>query len=140
MKSKIVISDDVISLLWTCEENENINDFSSAHFKIILNENKKCVGTISYELGMSTLNNVTYRIYQNYRKNGYATRALSLLKEIVKKCNFRGNKNLYLTPTNVFSEKVILNNDGELTQVFAMNDDYSAESDVCKVYEIKIGN
>ena len=139
MKYKTIISDDVISLLWYCYENDNINDFRSANLRIVLNEGKKSIGTISYNLGDSKINNVTYRIFDDYQNKGYATRALSLLKDLIKNNSFKGDKNLYLTPTNSFSERVILKNDGELIHIFSPTGEiYYTDDDIVKIYKITI--
>ena len=60
--------------------------------------------------------NVSYQIDDQFRNNGYATKALKLLVKLLKQNNFKGDKDLYFWVSyyNEPSKKVILNNGGEV--------------------------
>ena len=106
-----MISDEVISLFSVYGEDE------TRWFDIVLNETKEIVGDICIHNSedFSYEGNVGYTIKREFRNNHYATRALKLLKELVKsKSGVR--KTLYVAtlPNNIKSQKVALNNGGVL--------------------------
>lgn len=119
-----IISDGVISLSVSNEENAKcINERKSQTFEIVLNETRENVGNICFDYKQNvecedSFGNVIYEITDQFQNKGYATRALSLLKQVVKNNNFKGNKDLYfwIWSTNEASKKVVLNNGGELLQ------------------------
>lgn len=109
-----VISDDVISLC-SITKIKNINDRKFCNFNIILNATYEVIGDISFnynESGPSELGNVMYNIKENYRNNRYCTRALTLLKKLLKNNTFDGDKNLYIAAINEYSVRVAKANGG----------------------------
>lgn len=109
-----VISDDVISLC-SITKIKNINDRKFCNFNIMLNSTYEVIGDISFnynESGPSELGNVMYNIKENYRNNHYCTRALALLKKLLKDNNFDGDKNLYIAAINEYSARVAISNGG----------------------------
>lgn len=109
-----VISDDVISLC-SITKIKNINDRRFCNFNIMLNSTYEVIGDISFnynESGPSELGNVMYNIKENYRNNHYCTRALALLKKLLKDNNFDGDKNLYIAAINEYSASVAISNGG----------------------------
>jgi len=109
-----VISDDVISLCSTRKE-ENINSEKFCYFNIILNSTYEVIGDIDFNYqvsGPSSLGNVMYNIKENYRNNHYCTRALALLKKLLKNNTFDGDKNLYIAAINEYSIRVAKANGG----------------------------
>ncbi len=115
-----VISDEKISLSWICtDKNDNINKQEFVLFDIVLNDTKEVIGNITFDYdhtGFSYYGNVSYEIKYEFRNNHYATRALSLLKQVLKNNEFSGDKDLYIStvPENIKSQKVIQNNNGNL--------------------------
>lgn len=115
-----VINDDILFL--SCPDRyktENIKKLEYVNFDIILNETKEKVGCISVKYpseGFSYAGNVGYFINEKYRNNHYATKALSLLTKLLKSNEFEGDKDLYISTKldNIKSQKVIINNGGEL--------------------------
>ncbi len=111
-----VISDDVISLCSTQKE-DNINDKMACSFNMVLNSTFEVVGDICfnyYEEGPSQLGNVIYNVKEDYRHNHYCTRALALLKKLLKSNNYNGDKNLYIATINEYSIAVAKANGGTL--------------------------
>ena len=109
-----VISDDVISLC-SITKIKNINDRKFCNFNIMLNATYEVIGDINfnyYESGPSSLGNVIYNIKENYRNNRYCTKALALLKKLLKDNNFDGDKNLYISAINEYSVRVAKANGG----------------------------
>ncbi len=109
-----IISDDVISLC-SITKIKNINDRKFCNFNIMLNSTYEVIGDISFnynESGPSSLGNVMYNIKENYRNNQYCTRALALLKKLLKDNNFDGDKNLYIAAINEYSASVAISNGG----------------------------
>lgn len=144
-----VIKDEIMTLSWPCRFSEtNINKKKNEFFDIILNETKEAVGTISFNYqtasGFTYGGNVSYYIKPEFRGNHYATRALGLLKKLLVKNMFEGDKDLYIatTPENYKSQKVILNNEGELFYKgdVPKNDSINCIDGIKKVnvYKIKI--
>lgn len=143
-----IITDGLISL--SCRSKEamnNINDSMCQFFDIILEDTKENIGYILfhyYERKFNYEGNVTYLIYEKFRNNHYATKALNLLKKILKNNKFDGNKDLYIaTKTdNNYSSKVALNNGAQLIYEgkSPIDDkyDFIEESQNVKVYKIKI--
>lgn len=123
-----VISDDVISLCSTQKE-DNINDKMACSFNIVLNSTFEVVGDICfnyYEEGPSQLGNVIYNVKEDYRHNHYCTRALSLLKKLLKSNNYNGDKSLYLATINEYSIAVAKANGGTLYEG-TFKDDYECD-------------
>lgn len=111
-----VISDDKISLC-TIKKEDNINNKKRENFLIVLNDTFEVVGDISYNYlneGPSELGNVIYNVKKEYRHNGYCTKALNLLKELLKNNTYNGDKSLYLATINEYSIKVAKKNGGVL--------------------------
>jgi len=116
-----VIKDDIITLSWPCRFDEtDINKRKYENLDIILNDTKQVVGQISFDYqtaeGFTYEGNVSYHIKDEFRGNHYATRALGLLKQLLKQNLFDGDKDLYVStkPDNYKSQKVAINNNGEL--------------------------
>lgn len=113
-KDNPVISDEVISLC-SPTKIKNINNEKFCNFNIMLNSTYEVIGDISfnyYENGPSSLGNVIYNIKESYRKKHYCTRALSLLKKLLKDNTFDGDKSLYIAAINEYSIKVAQANGG----------------------------
>lgn len=115
LKYYIIACDEVISL------TSYIDDIKceSAHtFNIILNETKDKIGLIKFDYNedIEKYGNVFCEIYSKYRNIGYGTRALKLLKEIIKNNEYNDNKDLYFYVAywNKPSKKIILKNGGEI--------------------------
>lgn len=119
-----VISDGVISLSLDNKESVNsINNELCKMFNIVLTETKEDIGFIMYDYNCNLdenyeMGNVFYEIWDIYQNNGYATKALGLLKKLLLNNKFQGNKDLYFSVehNNEFSKKVILNNGGEIIE------------------------
>lgn len=115
-----IISDDLITLSSARYSSINtINGVKNCTLDIILNDTNEKVGTITFNLEKGNFTydgNVRYQIKEKFQNNGYATRALKLLKEIVKTNEYVGDKDLFIstTPDNIFSQKVAENNNGDL--------------------------
>lgn len=118
-----VISDNDITLSWKYRnigEIENINETKMEFLDIIMNDTKEIIGDIYFDYicgsGFTYSGNVGYFIKEEYRHNHYATKALNLLKELLKNNTYSGDKDLYIAtlPDNEFSQKVAINNGGEL--------------------------
>lgn len=116
-----VISDEILTISWPCRVGkEDINTSQHEFFDIILNETLEKVGVISFDYmcksGFSYGGNVSYEIKEQFRNNHYATRALGLLKIFLQRNQYAGDKDLHVATIsqNISSQKVVLNNDGEL--------------------------
>ena len=116
-----VISDEEITLSWPCRFGEtDINDKKYEFFEILLNDTNEVIGTISYDYqtssGFSYGGNISYNVKEQFRGNHYATKALSLLKKLLKDNKFDGDKDLYIAtlPDNYQSQKVAISNNAEL--------------------------
>lgn len=90
-----------------------------ATLDIILNETSEKVGEITFNY-MSSPNitytgNVSYKIKDEFQNKGYATEALNLLKQLLKKHQHQ-EKDLYISVDieNTKSQKVAINNEGKL--------------------------
>lgn len=86
---------------------------------IVLKTTKEDVGYIEFSLSEDNfqyIGNVEYEIKEKYRRRGYATRALSLVKRLVAEYESEVDKCLYITTemNNKASQKVILKNGGIL--------------------------
>lgn len=93
------VGDNEIILLMQKDEEE-------IYFKIILNDSFEEIGHIIYTYKTSELTgNLSYFIYEEYRNNGYAKKALYMLVKNIRKLD---NKDLYLSivPSNIASIKV----------------------------------
>ena len=127
-----VIKDDMITLSWPCRFGEtDINKRKYEFFDIILNDTKQVIGQISFDYqtaeGFTYEGNVSYNIKDEFRGNHYATRALALLKKLLKQNLFDGDKDLYVStkPDNYKSQKVTINNNGELVYKGSVPEDDS---------------
>lgn len=116
-----VIKDDKITLSWPCRFNEtDVNKRDYEFFDIILNDTREMIGNISFDYrlraGFSYGGNVAYNIKKKYRGNHYASKALNLLKQLLKDNEFEGDKDLYVATVidNSASQHVAMNNEGEL--------------------------
>ncbi len=113
-KNNPVISDEVINLC-SLEKEENINDKTFCDFNIVLNDTFEVVGNISFnysESGSSELGNVIYNVKKEYENNHFCTRALALLKKLLKNNNYDGDKSLYLATINEASTAIAKANGG----------------------------
>lgn len=90
---------------------ENINEEKHEFLDIIMNDTREIIGDISFDYmcgsGFTYGGNVSYFIKEEYRHNDYATKALTLLKELLKNNTYSGDKDLYIStlPDNEFSQK-----------------------------------
>jgi len=144
--SNVVLTDGELSLSWAMEEEKDILDqIDHASFEIILNDTKEVVGAIAFDFRQTEsdpyFGNVSYEIYPYYRNNGYATKALELLKELVKS-NECVEKDLYISTvkSNRYSQKVALNCGAELYFSGEIPDDviYTEKERDINIYKIKI--
>lgn len=144
-----VISNETITLSWPRRYGQtNINTKSRTTLDIILNSTREKVGEITFNYHNNIKNNYTgnvgYHITKEFQHNGYATQALALLKKLLRNNTYPGNKDLFLSisPENIYSEKVALNNEGELYYEGKVpeNDPLSRHSGITKVkiYRIKL--
>ena len=113
-----VISDGVISL---CIKKFKLKDLPTNSFDIVRQDTYEVVGGIEFNLfedkdEFSYSGNVSYEIYENHKHNGYATRALNLLKVYVSGLETDHDKTLYIStiPSNIYSQKVAISNGGVL--------------------------
>lgn len=111
-----IISDEEISLVLSKYKDPfDIN----VSLKIKNNQTHEDMGYIEFELGDTNFDydgNVHYLIRKPFRGNGYATKALSLVKEFVFASPKECDKDLYVSvlPENEASSKVALHNGGVL--------------------------
>lgn len=140
-----VIEDDEISLYYHKKDSINTEKFAS--LEIAFNDTKEIVGTIDFNYfnpGFSYGGNISYEINKNFQNRHFATKALKLLKKLLKTNNFKGDKDLYLAilPDNIKSQKVACNNGGELIYEGKVPDSDSMNFidgiKNVKVYRIKI--
>lgn len=115
-------------------------------FDIFLKETRENVGHIGYlysrEGKFAYDGNVYYEIEDQFKQQRYATLALELLKDLLLKNQV--NKDLYIStlPNNFYSQKVALNNQGEMIyNGYVPQDDKLYRQDGIEevvVYRIKI--
>lgn len=145
-----IVSDDVITLSSSRFSSiDSVNRNKNATLDIILNETKEQVGTITFNFkntGFTYDGNIGYEIKDEFQHNGYASRALKLIKEVIKSNQFKGDKDIYIStvPNNIYSQKVAENNEGKLVYNGNVpdNDKYNYKYGVkeVKVYQIKMNN
>ena len=116
MNYQVVIEDDEIVLM--LPNFRDVND-SWKKLTIVLKATKEDVGYIEFNLSEDNfkyIGNVEYEIKKTFRKCGYATRALALVKRLVAEYQGEVDKVLYITTKvdNLASQSVILNNGGVL--------------------------
>lgn len=99
-----------------CISNDDLSLTKSAYldmeiFAIYLND--MYIGNISISLDN---NNVSYYILRQFRNQGYATKALTLLIKLFQNKEYVNIKEVLLTTKkdDIYSQKVILNNGGIL--------------------------
>lgn len=116
-----IISNNILTLSWQNRYGStNIYKKQYATLDIILNETQEVIGTVSfntsYNPNISYTGNISYNIKDAFQNNHYATIALSLLKELLKKHLLQQNKPLYISAeeNNIKSQHVAINNGGEL--------------------------
>ena len=141
-----VLTDGELSLSWAKKENDDIlEQIDHASFEIVLNDTMEVVGTIAFDFRQIENNpyfgNVSYEIYPYYRNNGYATKTLKLLMELVKN-NKSSLKDLYISTikSNEYSQKVALNCGAELFFSGEIPEDviYTENERDINIYKIKI--
>lgn len=127
--------DNEITLLMQKDEEE-------IYFKIMLNDTFEEIGHIIYTYKNSELTgNLSYFIYEEYRNNGYAKKALYMLVKDIKKLD---NKDLYLsiTPSNKASLKVAKYVGAKYYKPINMSTNYIFSDDslynCANMYKIKI--
>lgn len=143
-----IISDEEITLSSNRYSSiDSVNSKKNCALNIILNDTKEKVGQITFNLtndGFTYNGNVGYEIKEEFRNKGYASRALKLLKEVIKTNNHVGDKDLFIstTPNNIGSQKVAIKNageliyDGEVPENNSLN--YKYGMDKVKVYQIRM--
>lgn len=116
-----VIRDNIMTLSWPHRfGHTNINKQRYESLDIILNESREKLGTISFNYyhndSFTYDGNVSYEIKEKFQNNHYATRALCLLKELLKNNDYDKDKSLYISTLkeNIASQKVAKNSGGEL--------------------------
>lgn len=116
-----VISDNIMTLSWPHRfGHTDINKQRYENLDIILNDSREKVGIISFNYysndDFNYDGNVSYEIKKKFQNNHYATRALGLLKTLLKDNDFDQHKSLYISTLkdNIASQKVAKNNGGEL--------------------------
>lgn len=115
-----IISDGVITLSWRHRKCDNIDFSDEAYLDIIVNETKEKVGFIFFNYktssGFTYEGNVGYHINKDFRNNHYASRALGLLKKVLKGNKSTFAKDIYVSiiPSNEVSKKIVLNNGGQM--------------------------
>ena len=143
-----IISDDEITLSSNRYSSiDTVNYKKICSFNIILNNTKEQIGKIAFNLEKGNFTydgNVRYEIKEEFRNKGYATRALNLFIEIIKTNKYVGDKDLFIatTPENIYSQKVVQNNDGSLIYDGQVpeNDQFNYKHGVkeVKVYQIRM--
>lgn len=143
-----IISDEEITLSSNRYSSiDSVNSKKNCALNIILNDTKEKVGQITFNLtndGFTYNGNVGYEIKEEFRNKGYASRALKLLKEVIKTNNHVGDKDLFVStnPDNIGSQKVAIKNageliyDGEVPKNNSLN--YKYGMDKVKVYQIRM--
>ena len=144
-----LISNDRITLSWPNRYGQNdINKKTRCSLDIILNKTREKIGTITFNYMnnnfFSYSGNISYTIKKEFQNNHFATEALSLLKELLKSHEHKGNKDLFIATSkeNIRSQKVALNNNGKLiydgkvpkTNLLSRNSGITQ----VKIYQIKI--
>lgn len=148
-------ADDVISISKTFLDDPNdINEMNDLYFDIILNDTMEVIGRLTFTLYPNNFinldgsiryeGNVGYCIKPQYQSNHYATRALKLLVELIKKNTSGNDKDLYISTTeeNINSQKVALNNGAVLCYEGVVPEDNKLNRHdgvkAVKIYKIKI--
>ena len=145
----IAIKNDEISLVIDyIPDTKKTDELTDAYFHIVLNETNDVVGHIAFDYSLSSgfdySGNVEYSIKEEYRNKKYATKALALLKQLLKSNTFNGDKDLYISmlPENKYSEKVAINNGGTLYYEGKLPKEHiiriTDKIKKVKVYQIKI--
>ena len=113
---QVVIDDEEIELMLPA-----FRDVKDAwkNLSIVLKSTKEDVGHIEFNLSddnFKYVGNVEYVIKEKYRKKGYATRALALVKRLVAEYEREVDKTLYISTEvdSLASQGVILKNGGTL--------------------------
>ncbi len=116
-----IIKSKRITLSWPRRYGStNINTKTRSTLDIILNETLEKIGEITFTFFKTSKNdytgNVGYHIKEDFTNNHYATEALTLLRKVLKENINTKEKEIILSANkeNIASQKVILNNDGEL--------------------------
>lgn len=134
------ISDDILTLSNPYEEYNS--SMETACFDIILNETEEVIGDIDYGFfgKFRSVGNVSYLIREDFRRNHYATRAVSLLKSLLVDNDFEGDKSMYISTLtdNIYSQKVALNNSGVL--IYEGPGDSFVDNKDVKIYKIDVSN
>lgn len=134
------ISDDILTLSSPYQEYNSSMETTS--FDIILNETEEVIGDIDYGFfrKFRSIGNVSYLIREDFRRNHYATRAVSLLKRLLVDNDFEGDKSMYISTLidNIYSQKVALNNSGVL--IYEGPGDSSVRNKDVKIYKIDVPN
>lgn len=116
--SHLVIEDEEI--FFSLRNFRDLYNYNNI-FLIVRKDTLEIVGNIDFCLYKNDENvpyhgNVSYEIYEKHQNKGYATRALKLLKEFIKRLDIDYSKNLYISmlKENEYSRKVAINNGGIL--------------------------
>lgn len=145
-----VIENDIMCLSWrfqSVRENKNVNQSSFECFDINIKETMENIGSISYNYlssGFTYGGNVSYNIEKPFRNKHYASMALGLLKDLLRYNEYTGDKDIYVAtlPNNDFSQRVAINNGGNLFYAGAVPEDdsvyYIDGVKEVKVYKIEI--
>lgn len=145
-----VIENDIMCLSWcfqSVRENKNVNQSSFECLDIIIKETMENIGSISYNYlssGFTYDGNVSYNIEKPFRNKHYASMALGLLKDLLRYNEYTGDKDIYVAtlPNNDFSQRVAINNGGNLFYAGAVPEDdsvyYIDGVKEVKVYKIEI--
>lgn len=110
----IIEDDDILLLLPAFREKTKW-----MRLTIGLKETYEDIGYIEFDLSKNNfkyIGNVSYAIKKPFRNKGYATKALGLVKQIVREYGEDVDKCLYISTVedNISSQCVILNNGGKL--------------------------
>ena len=145
-----VIENDIMCLSWrfqSVRENKNVNQSRFECLDIIIKETMENIGSISYNYlssGFTYGGNVSYNIEKPFRNKHYARMALGLLKDLLRYNEYTGDKDIYVAtlPNNDFSQRVAINNGGNLFYAGAVPEDdsvyYIDGVKEVKVYKIEI--
>lgn len=113
---KLIIEDNEIALMLP-----NFRDEKAPWMllSIVLRNTKENIGTIEFNLKDDNFcykGNVSYFLKELYRHKGYATRALKMVKQLVREYNGDVDRCLYISilKDNDDSQQVVLNNGGKL--------------------------